>query len=74
MCIASENHDRIYINVALEGKNAYKMLVRKHEGIRSLGRPRDKCEGNIKTVNRMGEWIGFIWFRIKTNGGFLRAR
>jgi hypothetical protein len=45
-----------------EMRNAYKILVRKHEGKRTLGRPRHRWEDNIR-----------IWLRLMTSGGLLRT-
>jgi hypothetical protein len=39
-----------------EMRNAYKILVAKPEKRRSLGRPRRRCENNIKI------YLGEIWF------------
>jgi hypothetical protein len=41
---------RLARNVARMGErnNAYRVLVRKPEGMRPLGKPRRRCEGNIK--------------------------
>jgi hypothetical protein len=46
------------------GKNkiAYRMLVGKPEGRRSLGRPRRKCVDNIKMDLREIAWGGMEWF------------
>jgi hypothetical protein len=55
-------------------RNVYKVLVGKAEGKRALRRPRHRWEGNIKMDLReivFGGWIGFIWFRVGTGGGFL---
>jgi hypothetical protein len=53
---------------------AYRVLVRKSEGRRLLGRPWYKGEGNIKLglqeVGR-GAWTGLIWLRIRTDGELL---
>jgi hypothetical protein len=48
----------------LEIRNAYTILVIKHEGKRSFGRLRCKHEDNIK----MRVQAEFIWFRSKTVG------
>jgi hypothetical protein len=55
-----------------EMKNMYKILVRKPEGKRPSGKL--KCRwGDIRMdLGKYGEvWTGFIWFRIRTNGGLL---
>jgi hypothetical protein len=49
-----------------ETRNAYKILVRKPKGKRSLGRCRRKWEGNITMDIREIGWekqIGFSWLR-----------
>jgi hypothetical protein len=40
---------------------AYRILVGKPEGKRSLGRPRCRWEGNIKIDLREIEWGGMDW-------------
>jgi hypothetical protein len=52
-----------------EMRNAYNILVGKPEGKRALGTPRRKWEYNTRMDVRV--WTGFIWLRIKTNGGLL---
>jgi hypothetical protein len=57
-----------------EKTNAYRILVGKPEGKRSLGRPRRRWVDNIKMdFKRWGGlvWIGLIWLRIGTGGGLL---
>jgi hypothetical protein len=54
-----------------ETMNAYKILVRKPEGKRPLGRPRRRLVGKIKMVLREIGWTGSNWLRIGTSGGFL---
>jgi hypothetical protein len=57
-----------------EEKKLNKVLVRKPEGKRPLGRPRCRWEDGIKTDLReigFGVWIGFDWFRIGTGGRLL---
>jgi hypothetical protein len=34
------------------GRGAYRALVLKHEGKKRLGRPRRKCETNIKVISK----------------------
>jgi hypothetical protein len=60
-----------------ERRGAYRALVGKPEGRRSLGRPRHKWEDNIKMDLRevgWGAWTGFIWLRIRTGGELLCMR
>jgi hypothetical protein len=45
----------------LEEKNACRVLVRKPEGKRLLGRPRRRSEDNIKTDLREIGWSGINW-------------
>jgi hypothetical protein len=55
-------------------RNAYKVLVRKHEGMRPLGRPRHSWKDNIRMDLKeigWGVWNGWIWLRIRTSGGIL---
>jgi hypothetical protein len=57
-----------------EMRNTYKILVRKPEGKRSLGRPSCWWESNIKMgLRNVGTmmWNGFIWLRIWTSGELL---
>ena len=55
-------------------KGAYRVLVGKPEGKRSLGRPRHRWEDNIKMDLQevvSGAWAGLIWLKIRTGGGHL---
>jgi hypothetical protein len=57
-------------------RNAYRILVRKPEEMRPLGRPRRRWVDNIKMdLREIGwdgvDWIGLIWLRIGTSGGLL---
>jgi hypothetical protein len=57
-----------------EGRKVYKVLVRKPEGKRPLGRPRRRWENGVKMDLRdiaLGVWIGFDWLRTGTGGGLL---
>jgi hypothetical protein len=56
-----------------EMRSFYKVLVRKPEGKRSLGRHRRRLEDNIrKDLREIGNLsTGFIWLRIGTSGGLL---
>ena len=58
-----------------ERRDAYKVLVGKPEGRRSLGRPRHRWEDNIKLglqeVGWGGSWTGLIWLRIRTGDELL---
>jgi hypothetical protein len=49
-----------------EKMNAYRILVRKPEGKRSLGRPR--LSGRIILRWMVVVWTGLIWLRIGTSG------
>jgi hypothetical protein len=44
-----------------EMRNAYKILVRKHEEKRLLRRPRHRWEDNIKSDVREVRWGGVDW-------------
>ena len=50
-----------------EERGAYRVLVGKPEGKRTLGRPRRRWVDNI----RMGMWTGLGWPRKGTGGGRL---
>jgi hypothetical protein len=56
-----------------ETRNVCRILVRKPEGKRPLGRPRRSWMDNIKMNLRDDEmaWTGSIWLRIGTSGGLL---
>jgi hypothetical protein len=45
-------------------RNAYKILVRKREGKRPLGRPRRSWEDNIKISLRETGWEGVYWMHL----------
>ena len=52
----------------------YRVLERKPEGKRPLGRPRRRWEDNIKMDLQevgCGVWTGSSWLRIGTGGGHL---
>jgi hypothetical protein len=57
-----------------EIRNAYNTLVGKPKGKKPLGRRRrrrlDNIRMDLKEI-RLEVWIGFIWLRIETGGGFL---
>jgi hypothetical protein len=47
-------------------RNAYKILVGKREGNTSLGRPRRRCEGNIRMdLRETGVGTGHVWPTLK---------
>jgi hypothetical protein len=55
-----------------EMRDAYRVLVGKPEGRRSLGKPRRRWEDNIKMdlrEVRSGAWTGWNWLRIGTGSG-----
>jgi hypothetical protein len=57
-----------------EKRNAYRLLVGKPEGKRSLERPRRKWVDNIKIdLLEIGwaVWTGLVWLRIGTSGELL---
>ena len=57
-----------------EGRGVHKVLVRKPEGKRPLGRPRRRLEDNIKMdLQEVGRVVGtgWSWLRIRTVGGRL---
>jgi len=55
-------------------RDVYRILVDKPEGKKPLGRPRLRCDDNIKIVLQevgFGVWTGPSWHRIGTGGGHL---
>jgi hypothetical protein len=55
-------------------RHAYRMLVGKPEGKRSLGRPRSNIKMDLREREGVVVWTGLIWLRIGTSGGLLRTR
>ena len=56
----------------VDRRGVYRVLVRKPEGKRLLGRPRLRWNVNIKMDLHevgCGVWTGSIWLRIGTGGG-----
>ena len=54
-----------------EERGVYRVLVRKPEGRRPMGRPRSRCVDNIRMdlqEVRCGYWTGLGWPRIETGG------
>ena len=57
-----------------EGRGVHRVLVGKPEGERPLGRPRRRCEDNIKMdLQEVGGVVrtGWSWLRIGASGGHL---
>jgi hypothetical protein len=55
-------------------RGTYRVLVGRSEGMRLLGRPRLRWDGNIKWIFKTWDgkaWIRLIWLRIGTGGGGL---
>jgi hypothetical protein len=58
-------------------RGVYRVLVKKTDGKRPLGRSRRRWENNIKMDVQEVEWgirIGFILLRTGTGGGYLWMR
>jgi hypothetical protein len=58
----------------VEGRKAYKLLVRKSERKGPLGRPRHRWEDGIRMhLGEIGWWVwsGFSWLRIGAVGRLL---
>jgi hypothetical protein len=59
-------------------KNECRLLVRRPEWKRALGRPKRSWLDNIKMdlveTGRCGVWTGLVWFRIGTSGELLWTR
>jgi hypothetical protein len=56
-----------------EKRNAYRLLVGKPEGKRSLERPRRRCVDNtvLRLILERWDWVmwtGLVWLRIGTGG------
>jgi hypothetical protein len=56
-----------------EKRNAYRILVRKLEGIRPLGRLRHRWEYNIRMVLREMGWGGMDWIYVAEDRDRWRA-
>jgi hypothetical protein len=57
-----------------EWRGVYRVLIRKTEGKRQLGRPMRRWKDNIKMDLQevgCGVWTGLSWFGIGTGGGHL---
>jgi len=57
-----------------DGRGVHRVLVRKSEGKRPMGRPRPRWEDNIKMdLQEVGGVLGtgWSWLRIGTGGGHL---
>jgi len=56
-----------------ERKDVYWVFMGKPEGKRPLGRPRRRCEDNIKIFRKLevGVWTGSSWLMTGTDGGHL---
>jgi len=52
-----------------ETRGAYWVLVRRPEGTRPLGRPRRRCEDNIKMYREVG-WAGHVARMGDTTGAY----
>jgi hypothetical protein len=56
-----------------EKRNAYRILVRKTEGKRPLGKPRRRWEDNIKMGLREIRWGGMDWIDLAQDRDQWRA-
>jgi hypothetical protein len=57
-----------------EKRNAYRLLARKSEGKRPLGRRRGRWGTTLRWILERQDgmvWIESIWLRIRTSGGLL---
>jgi hypothetical protein len=55
-------------------RGACRVLVGKPDGKRPFGRPRRRCDDNVKIdFQQVGwrAWTGLIWYRIETGVGVL---
>jgi hypothetical protein len=56
-----------------EKRNTYRILVGKPEGKRPLGRPRRRCEDNIRMDLKQIEWGGMDWIDLAQDTDQWRA-
>jgi hypothetical protein len=54
-------------------RNAYRILVERHEGNRPLGRPRRRWEDNIELNLKEIGWESVDWIYVARNRNVLRA-
>ena len=54
-------------------RNAYRILVERHEGNRPLGRPRRRWEDNIELNLKEIGWASVDWIYVARNRNVLRA-
>jgi len=57
-----------------ETSGTFRGLMGKSEGKRPLGRPRSRCENNIKIDLRDVSWYGLFWVRLLTGSKFFIMR
>jgi hypothetical protein len=58
-----------------EKRKAYRLLVRKPEVKRPIGRSVDNIEIDRVEIELVGlDWIGLVWLRIGRGGELLRTR
>jgi hypothetical protein len=60
-----------HVTRKVEKRNAYRLLVGKPEGRRSLGRPRRRWVDNIRMDLGEVGWAGLVGLRIGTGGELL---
>jgi hypothetical protein len=63
-----------YVAHTGEWRGLYRLLVRKPQGKRPLGRPGCRWDDNMKwSIKKLNvrTWTGLIWCRIGTNGELL---
>jgi hypothetical protein len=56
-----------------ERRSVYRLLIRKPEGKRPLGRPRNRCEDNMKMDLQDVGWRGTDWIYLARHGDRWRA-
>jgi hypothetical protein len=56
-----------------EKRGVYRILVGRPEGRRPLGRPRRRCEDNIKMDLGEVEWVGINWIELAQDRDRWRA-
>jgi hypothetical protein len=60
-------------NITMGKRNAYRILVRKPEGKKPLGRPRSRRVDNIKMDHREIRWDGMDWIDLAEDRDQWRA-
>jgi hypothetical protein len=63
-----------HVALMVRMRSAYSILIGKPERKRHLGRPRYRCEGNIKMNLKERKWEGMDWINLAQDRDRRRAR